>query len=127
MFYEAELPGLRERTGVILVGSHRCGARRAPNSPNKGGHRERGVALIDQAIGEVRAGFAFAGGRGTRRSAQETDESAPAAEFLNAGSGLIQNQFDREIASGQRRLEQLSHQTKAFKFLRVALMTRFPD
>ena len=30
--------------------------------PNKGGHRERGLALIDQAIGEVRAGMAFAGG-----------------------------------------------------------------
>jgi hypothetical protein len=30
--------------------------------PNKGGHRERGLALIDQAIGEVRAGIAFAGG-----------------------------------------------------------------
>jgi hypothetical protein len=39
----------------------------------------------------------------------------------------IQNQFDREIANGQHRLEQLSHQIKAFKFLRAALMTRFPD
>jgi hypothetical protein len=31
-------------------------------APNKGGHRERGLALIDQAIGEVRAGIAFAAG-----------------------------------------------------------------
>ena len=30
--------------------------------PNKGGHRERAIGLIDQAIGEVRAGIAFAGG-----------------------------------------------------------------
>jgi hypothetical protein len=30
--------------------------------PNKGGHRERGLALIDQAISEVRAGITFAGG-----------------------------------------------------------------
>jgi hypothetical protein len=30
--------------------------------PNKGGHRERGLALIEQAIAEVRAGIAFAGG-----------------------------------------------------------------
>jgi hypothetical protein len=30
--------------------------------PNKGGHRERGLGLIDQAIAEVRAGIAFAGG-----------------------------------------------------------------
>lgn len=30
--------------------------------PNKGGHRERALALIDQAIGEVRAGIAFAAG-----------------------------------------------------------------
>ena len=29
--------------------------------PNKGGHRERALALIDQAISEVRAGIAFAG------------------------------------------------------------------
>lgn len=29
--------------------------------PNKGGHRERGLALINQAIAEVQAGIAFAG------------------------------------------------------------------
>jgi hypothetical protein len=34
----------------------------AAATPNKGGHRERGLALIDQAIAEVRAGIAFAGG-----------------------------------------------------------------
>ncbi|SHG71717.1 hypothetical protein [Bradyrhizobium erythrophlei] len=34
----------------------------AAATPNKGGHRERGLTLIDQAIGEVRAGLAFAGG-----------------------------------------------------------------
>jgi hypothetical protein len=34
----------------------------AAATPNKGGHRERGLALIDQAISEVRAGMAFAGG-----------------------------------------------------------------
>jgi len=32
------------------------------STPNKGGHRERAIGLIDQAIGEVRAGIAFAGG-----------------------------------------------------------------
>ncbi|XUM24474.1 hypothetical protein ACRAVF_15665 [Bradyrhizobium oligotrophicum S58] len=30
--------------------------------PNKGGHRERALGLIDQAITEVRAGIAFAAG-----------------------------------------------------------------
>jgi hypothetical protein len=35
----------------------------AAATPNKGGHRARGLALIDQAIGEVQAGMAFAGGR----------------------------------------------------------------
>ena len=34
----------------------------AAATPNKGGHRERGLALIDQAIAEVRAGIALAGG-----------------------------------------------------------------
>ncbi len=34
----------------------------AKATPNKGGHRERALGLIDQAIGEVRAGIAFAGG-----------------------------------------------------------------
>ena len=29
-------------------------------TPNKGGHRERAMGLIDQAIGEVRAGIDFA-------------------------------------------------------------------
>ena len=34
----------------------------AAATPNKGGHRERAMGLIDQAIAEVRAGIAFAGG-----------------------------------------------------------------
>jgi hypothetical protein len=34
----------------------------AAATPNKGGHRERAMTLIDQAISEVRAGIAFAGG-----------------------------------------------------------------
>jgi hypothetical protein len=32
----------------------------AKAEPNKGGHRERALGLIDQAIAEVRAGIAFA-------------------------------------------------------------------
>ena len=32
-------------------------------TPNKGGHRERAMALIDQAIGEVRLGINFAATR----------------------------------------------------------------
>jgi hypothetical protein len=32
------------------------------STPNKGGHRERAIGLVDQAISEVRAGIAFAGG-----------------------------------------------------------------
>jgi hypothetical protein len=35
----------------------------AAATPNKGGHREKGLGLIDQAITEVRAGIAFAAGR----------------------------------------------------------------
>jgi len=34
----------------------------AAATPNKGGHREKGLALIDQAIAEVRAGIAFVSG-----------------------------------------------------------------
>ena len=34
----------------------------AAATPNKGGHREKAMQLIDQAIAEVRAGIAFAGG-----------------------------------------------------------------
>ncbi|WP_316235240.1 MULTISPECIES: hypothetical protein [unclassified Bradyrhizobium] len=34
----------------------------AQATPNKGGHRERALGLIDQAITEVRAGIAFAAG-----------------------------------------------------------------
>ena len=39
---------------------HSARAARAAATPNKGGHRERGLGLIDQAITEVRAGMAFA-------------------------------------------------------------------
>jgi hypothetical protein len=45
---------------VTLLQSAR--AELAAATPNKGGHRERALGLIDQAIGEVRAGIAFAGG-----------------------------------------------------------------
>jgi hypothetical protein len=40
---------------------------------------------------------------------------------------IVQNQFDREIQIGQLRLEQLSLQIDAFKFLRTAFISRFPD
>ena len=45
---------------VTLLQSAR--AELAAATPNKGGHRERALGLIDQAIAEVRAGIAFAGG-----------------------------------------------------------------
>jgi hypothetical protein len=31
-------------------------------TPNKGGHRERAIELVDRAIGQVREGIAFAAG-----------------------------------------------------------------
>ncbi|HKX10621.1 MAG TPA: hypothetical protein VJN67_20645 [Stellaceae bacterium] len=31
-------------------------------SPNKGGHRARAIAMVEQAINEVRAGIAYSGG-----------------------------------------------------------------
>jgi hypothetical protein len=34
----------------------------AAATPNKGGHRERALGLIDQAIEQVREGIVFAGG-----------------------------------------------------------------
>lgn len=46
---------------VALLQSSR--AELAAATPNKGGHRERALALIDQAIAEVRAGMAFAGAK----------------------------------------------------------------
>jgi hypothetical protein len=44
---------------VTLLQSAR--AELAAATPNKGGHRERALGLIDQAVAEVRAGIAFAG------------------------------------------------------------------
>lgn len=46
-------------TITILQSAH---AELARATPNKGGHRARALALINQAIGEVRAGMAFSGG-----------------------------------------------------------------
>jgi hypothetical protein len=46
--------------GIALLQSARGELQAA--TPNKGGHRERAMDLIDQAISEVRAGIAFAGG-----------------------------------------------------------------
>ncbi|MBR1222500.1 hypothetical protein JQ557_31195 [Bradyrhizobium sp. U87765 SZCCT0131] len=38
-----------------------------------------------------------------------------------------QNLFDQEIANGQRRLDELSHSIKHFKFVKAALLSRFPN
>ena len=43
---------------IVILQSAR--AELAKAEPNKGGHRERALGLIDQAITEVRAGIAFA-------------------------------------------------------------------
>jgi hypothetical protein len=45
---------------ITLLQSAR--AELAQATPNKGGHRERALGLIDQATDEVRAGMAFAAG-----------------------------------------------------------------
>jgi hypothetical protein len=46
---------------IAILQSARAELGRA--EPNKGGHREKAMGLIDQAIAEVRAGIAFAAGR----------------------------------------------------------------
>jgi hypothetical protein len=55
--------GAQPHMDAALVLLQNARAELAAAEPNKGGHRERGLALIDQAIGEVRAGIAFAAGR----------------------------------------------------------------
>jgi hypothetical protein len=51
-------PLLAETVGLLQSAR----AELAAATPNKGGHRERALGMIDQAIAEVRAGIAFAGG-----------------------------------------------------------------
>ena len=51
-------PHMTASIGLLQSARAELGA----ETPNKGGHRERAIGLIDQAIGEVRAGIAFAGG-----------------------------------------------------------------
>ncbi len=51
-------PHMAETVGLLQSAR----AELAAATPNKGGHRERALGLIDQAIAEVRAGIAFAGG-----------------------------------------------------------------
>ena len=55
--------GAQPHMDAALVLLQNARAELAAAEPNKGGHRERGLGLIDQAIGEVRAGIAFAAGR----------------------------------------------------------------
>jgi hypothetical protein len=50
-------PHMAETVGLLQSAR----AELAAATPNKGGHRERALGLIDQAIAEVRAGMAFAG------------------------------------------------------------------
>jgi hypothetical protein len=51
-------PHMAETVGLLQSAR----AELAAATPNKGGHRERALGMIDQAIAEVRAGIAFAGG-----------------------------------------------------------------
>jgi hypothetical protein len=51
-------PHMAETVGLLQSAR----AELAAATPNKGGHRERALGLIDQAIAEVRAGMAYAGG-----------------------------------------------------------------
>jgi hypothetical protein len=39
----------------------------------------------------------------------------------------LQNELGEQIVSGQLRLRDIEHQIKAFKFLKAAFLTRFPD
>ena len=50
-------PHMTASIGLLQSARTELGA----STPNKGGHREKAMSLIDQAIGEVRAGIAFAG------------------------------------------------------------------
>ena len=50
-------PHMAETVGLLQSAR----AELAAATPNKGGHRERALGLIDQAIAEARAGMAFAG------------------------------------------------------------------
>ncbi len=54
--------GAQPHMGETLGFLQQARSELAGATPNKGGHRERALALIDQAIAEVRAGIAFAGG-----------------------------------------------------------------
>jgi hypothetical protein len=51
-------PHMAETVGLLQSAR----AELAAATPNKGGHRERALGMIDQALAEVRAGIAFAGG-----------------------------------------------------------------
>jgi hypothetical protein len=56
---ERPLPHMAET--IVILQSARAELVKA--TPNKGGHRERALGLIDQAIGEVQAGMNFAAGQ----------------------------------------------------------------
>ena len=54
--------GAQPHMGETITLLQSARAELAAATPNKGGHREKALGLIDQAIAEVRAGIAFASG-----------------------------------------------------------------
>ena len=54
--------GAQPHMGETITLLQSARAELAAATPNKGGHREKALGLIDQAIAEVRAGIAIAGG-----------------------------------------------------------------
>jgi hypothetical protein len=71
----------------------------AQADPNKGGHRERGLASIDQAIGEVRAGIAFAAGHWLTQLEFCRQQGRTAGPGLFISMGLCPGYTDLTISS----------------------------
>lgn len=80
------------------------------------GHAEREYSGLSRRIDDVLARAAVTFGNGT-------DEYLEREPLDNYHHDL----FDAEIENGQRRLRELTTTISHFKFLKTALITRFPD
>jgi hypothetical protein len=69
--------------------------------PNKGGHRDRALVLVSQAIAQVKAGIAFAAANDWGR---QPSSNQPPTQLRNRGESVAERRdrrFDVGVAVGQ--------------------------
>jgi hypothetical protein len=126
---------LRARTHNLLRDRFRGESEFRARSPERDAETDR--TRIEAIIAAIEAALDAAEREQSGLNRRVEDVLARAAVTLGNGDDEYlerealdnhhQNLFDKEIQNGQRRLKELSSSIAHFKFLKAAMLSRFPD